>query len=466
MELNEKVYKLLGEIDQEKLKVFIIKECVKDSSFAHRFLALGNETIFPVNSSDYRDRINKLIDKYGDRYGFINYNRSFEFSQEVFDILEEADAAIAEERWNTAVAALTGIVNMSRDIIENCDDSAGCLGQVIDNCFERWVDLSLSDLPVRFRNEIFNLSLKMFKEKHLEGWDWWWKWMEIAINLADSEEKRNQVFHVLDSTETESEHDLHRRHVKEQIATYKLKLIRLAEDNDQALRFMYDNMSIPGIRKELLEYLWQLKEYDEILKIAEDGVKNDQKWERHTNEWLVWKFKVYRLTNDNEKTLALARYFFLENSFFCQNFFSQDELYSLIKSLVPTDKWTDYVEGLLLEGRNHPQYDHSLYIYEKEKMWDSYIGYLKEHPSTQIIDHAPQEVKQKYKETLIDLYAIEVSNFFQAALGRSQYKHGVDLLNKLILLGGKEKALQIKTGQIQRTPRRPALIDELSKLKI
>lgn len=93
------------------------------------------------------------------------------------------------------------------------------------------------------------------------------------------------------------------------------------------------------------------------------------------------------------------------------------------------------------------------------------MGYLRNAASTYNLGAAPQEVWKLYKDELIYLYSSCVRGYFQYASNRNAYCEGVGLLRKLIKYGGKIEADKIIAEQMARTPRRPALIDELSKLK-
>ena len=97
-------------------------------------------------------------------------------------------------------------------------------------------------------------------------------------------------------------------------------------------------------------------------------------------------------------------------------------------------------------------------------MWDRYMDFLRKNPSVYTLDDTPQEVWTLYKEELIRLYDSCVRHFFQQASNRDSYREGVGLLRKLIKYGGKTEADNIIAEQKARTPRRPALINELSKL--
>ena len=93
-----------------------------------------------------------------------------------------------------------------------------------------------------------------------------------------------------------------------------------------------------------------------------------------------------------------------------------------------------------------------------------YIEYLRNTPSISNLEDAPGEVWKLYKDELLRLYALCVRKYFHYASDRKSYSKGVKLIRKLIKYGDKEEAIKIveelKTGK----PRRPALIEELSKL--
>jgi hypothetical protein len=79
------------------------------------------------------------------------------------------------------------------------------------------------------------------------------------------------------------------------------------------------------------------------------------------------------------------------------------------------------------------------------------------------IDDFPKEVKDLYKDEIIQLYTIAIRKFFQRASDRNSYREGVGLLRNLIKYDGKPEADKIIIEQKSHTPRRPALIGELLK---
>lgn len=455
---------LLSKLDKKQLTDFIRKECANDSQFQDRFLALGAGTLFKPNPATYTSRVEDLIKDYSGRYGYIEYRATFDFNRAVSHILDEADEAIKNSRWEVAVAVLTGIAAIAEDILNSGDDSAGELGAIVSNCFEKWHELCTDEsLPESIRSEIFELALSKFNGKDLKGWDWWWDWMEMAISLANTPEKQSCVIKALDAVKPKGD-DWSARHNAETAQKYKLEIMSRCGTPEDQLKFMYDNVSNPDFRERLIQMAWDKSDFDEVLRLAKDGVNHDAEYAGLASDWHKWEYQVYRAIGDIENTLQLARYFFFGGGRWGEKEYSMATMYAAMKQLIPTDGWGKYSETLISETQNKRDVGRLLYIYTQEKMWNEYMSYLRKNPSTYDIDAAPKEVRKLFKDEIINLYASAVRSFFQCAANRDSYREGVGLLRNLIKYGGKSEAEQIATEQKSRTPRRPALIDELSKL--
>lgn len=455
---------LLSKLDRGQIENFIRKECAHDGQFQDRFLALGVGTIFRPNPDVYASRVEDLIENYGGRHGYIEYNDSFGFNRAVTRILGEADEAMEKEHWDVAMAVLTGIASVAEDILNSGDDSAGELGAIVSDCFEKWHELSSEkSLPESIRSEIFELALSRFNEKDLKGWDWWWDWMQMSINLADSPEKQNRVFKALDAIQHNCD-DWSSRYAFNTALNYRLEMMSKCGSLEDQIRFMYDNVSNSDFRRKLIQMAWDKGDYEEVLRLATDGICQDAKYAGLVSGWYKWQYKVYCETGDRDNQLRLAKHFFFKGGGFGDKEFSREAMYVVLKALIPENEWPKYVESLINEAIGNRDTYNQLYMYRMEKKWPEYMEYIRKNPSTYIIDDAPQEVKNNFRDEIIVLYSSAVNRFFQRATDRKTYREGVDLLRNLIKYGGKKEAQQIVAQQKTRTPRRPALIDELSKL--
>ena len=460
----DKVDLLLSKLDKTQIADFIRKECCNSKQLQDRFLALGAGTLFKPDSAKYASRVEDLIEDYSDRHGYIDYRATFDFNCAVSRILDEAEDAMRKGQWEVAVAVLTGVASISEDILNSGDDSAGELGAIVSACFEKWHELCANEtLPEDIKAEIFELALSRFFEKDLKGWDWWWDWMEMAISLADTSEKQSRIIKALDAIKPNGD-SWSAKHNAETAQKYKLEIMSKSGSPEDQIKFMYDNVSNPDFRNRLIQMAWDKADYDEVLRLAGDGVNHDAKYAGLVSDWHKWKYKAYHEIGDKVNELQLARHFFFKGGIWGEKEYSMESMYSSLKTLVSKDEWKKYVETLISEAQCKKDIIRLLYICTQEKMWQEYMDYVRKNPSIYNIDDAPKEVKKLFKDEIVKLYAAAVRNDFQRASNRDSYREGVTYLRKLIKYGGTKEAEQIVTEQKSRTPRRPALIDELSKL--
>lgn len=461
---NDNIDLLLSKLDKKELADFIRKECMNNGQFQDRFLALGAGILFKPNPDKYAARVEDLIDDFGGRHGYIEYRSTFDFNRAVSRILDEADEAMEKEQWGVAMAVLTGIASVSEEILNSGDDSAGELGAIVSECFEKWHDLCEEEsLPANFKSEIFELALSRFNDKDLKGWDWWWDWIQMAIDLADTSEKQSRVIRALDAIKPNGD-DWSAKYHAETAQKYKLEMMSRCGSKEDQIKFMYDNVSNPDFRRRLIQMAWDNSDYEEVLRLAKDGLSQEADYAGLVNDWHEWEYKIYRATGDKDNQLRLALHFFFKGGRWGEKEFTLESMYSVLKSLISQNEWPKYVETLISEAKGKRDFSHLLYIYTEEKMWREYMDYIRKNPSLYNIEDAPKEVKKLFKEEIIKLYTTAVRNFFQRASDRKSYRDGVNLLRNLIKYGGTNEANQIIVEQKARTPRRPALIDELSKL--
>ena len=461
---NSTIEKLIAILDKKQIGDFIKKECSNDRQFRDRFLALGTGTLFTPTPSSYSNRINELITAYLGRYGYIEYHSTFGFYSAVSRILEEADEAMENKKWDVVFALLSGFADSAEEILNCGDDSNGNLGSIISDCFEKWNILTQQKLPHEIESKIFNFVLTRFKNKDLDGWDWKWDWMEIAIKLANTQERQNSVFAALDEIKPTGD-NWNSKYAYNKARSYRVKLMARCGTPEEQRKFMYDNVDNSDFRKQLLQMAWDEGDLDEVLKLAQQGIIADARYAGLVNDWKTWEMDVYRKKNDVDNILRLARYFFFNGNLWRNKDYSYTNMYSLIKSNVSKEDWTKWRDSLIEEAIDKQNRNILTYIFTQEEMWDRYINYIKKNPDQYILEDTPKAVRNLYQDEFIKLYGNCARHHFQNASNRDAYQDGANMLRKLIEYGGKKEADVIIEEQKARRPRRPALIEELSKIK-
>ena len=287
---------LLSRLDKEQLCDFIKEECANDRQLQQRFLSLGAGTIFAPKYTDYQSRIKNIIEEFEGRHGYVEYNRTFDLNRAICRILDEADVAMNNHRWEVAIAILEGTATVGEDIINCGDDSAGELGGIVDECFEKWHRLCGEELlPTRIKSRIFQLAIKYFTSGCLKGWDWWWDWIQMAITLADTSDKQEHVITVLDNVIDTKGDEWSVKYNTRTAQRYKLEMMSKSGTPEQQRRYMYDNVGNPDFRRKLLQMAWDNDDYDEVLHLAKDGVAHDSEYAGLVNEWYKWALKSFAI---------------------------------------------------------------------------------------------------------------------------------------------------------------------------
>lgn len=457
---------LLSELDKQQLCDFIRGECANDRHFQQRFLSLGTVFLTSPKFSDYHARIMDMIEEFGDRHGFVEYSKTFRLNRAICQIIDEADMAIQNYQWDVAQVILDSIATSGEDILYCGDDSAGELGDILHYCFQKWHELSSDELlPEGKKSELFELSLTHFAEGCLKEFDWWWDWIQMAIQLADDEEKQGRIIQELDKVINIKGDEWGVNYNRQVAQRHKLEIMSKRGTPEERFKFMYENVSNPDFRKRLLQMAWDRGDYKEVLRLAVDGATHDSDYAGLVNDWHKWELKVYLQTHDLAGSLRLYQYFFFNGGRFGEEAYSMENIYGQMKSIVLEDEWNDFVETLIKDAVSSRSYFRMLFIYSQEKMWDRYRDYLRKSPVIHELDDAPEEVWELYKDELLQLYTACVKSFFQRASSRNAYCEGVTMLRRLINYGGRTEVGKIINEQKARMPRRPALIDELSKLE-
>ncbi len=234
---------------------------------------------------------------------------------------------------------------------------------------------------------------------------------------------------------------------------------------EEQRKFMYDNVDNSDFRKQLLQMAWDEGDLDEVLKLAQQGIIADARYAGLVNGWKTWEMDVYRKKNDVDNILRLARYFFFNGNLWRNKDCSYTNMYSLIKSNVSKEDWTKWRDSLIEEAIDKQNRNILTYIFTQEEMWDRYINYIKKNPDQYLLEDTPKAVRNLYQDEFIKLYGNCARQHFQNASNRDAYQDGANMLRKLIEYGGKKEADVIIEEQKARRPRRPALIEELSKIK-
>ena len=456
----EQVDKILHLLPHEELKAFVRDYCKKDKQVRGQFL-FSYMDLCVEQTELYSQQIQALITSYSDRYGFIEYRDAANLGRSVCGLLDEAADWPQRGKTAQAIYLAEATIEKMADVINNTDDSSGEIGGCISTATQMLADLAESGLVSPLREELFQWAIKQSKSKTLQGWDWHFEVIRIAIDLIQSPQEKEQLLRILKKIQTCDENSWN----YQQILNLRLQIIRKTENEEAAIRFMEANLSNPTFRKLLIEKALSEKNYPQVEKLANEGIKQDEKSKPGlAADWKNYLLTMYLQTGDKEQIIRLARYFLLQ---YYSRHQPRQYYYGLLKSLISEEQWAAYVDGIIAEICQENKYGAfqpvaEIYIWEKQ--WDKLLAWIRQYPDFYHIEQTEPYLKEMYPQELAALYQDTILKYLESNTGREHYQKCCQYIRRIIKLGARPMATELITQLQTQYRNRRALLEELSKV--
>ena len=401
----------------------------------------------------YKKEVKAVLRSVAGRKKFIGWNKTREAWQRLQPFLVQADRAIEKSNYLEAVYINYGLLIQLTDAITYyLDDSSGEIGYLIDQICNNLDQLADTKLKEETRKKFLDLCLKIYKSKVLDGWDWHYRLMEVAIKLATNKTEADKLNRLLDKKQEDD-------YSADTLKVLKLKLLRKFGDAEDYQREVMKNRNITEVRQSLIQSAIEAKNYEEAKELAKEGQEYHKGNSHYEKEWLEWQLKIVQLQKDRSEIIRVAKLLYMSHRL------SDLDLLSIMKQAIPKTKWEKFRTELIADLKAKGLSQKMMSIYVKEDMPKEILLALQEsNPNLYTIDNYAAQLQEKYLKQLIALYAKGIYNFMESNVGRKYYKAAVRYLRKIKKLGDEKLSQEIsdKLRVLYRTRR--ALLEELDKL--
>lgn len=479
---DTKINNIIQSLSQVQLVDFII-ELSEQSLDIQRQILLRFSQEVPDKKSIIQ-KIKNALNQAADRHGYLDYWSAGRAAKNVWMLLEEAEQLIQQKRFNTAIPYYQGVIEVVVPALQQADDSNGEFGVLIETSFERVIEL-IPFLAQIEKEVLFSYSLQESLSSIYEGWSGWQlQWVRIAAHLIKTSSDQSELFKTLDelmiankrATRVEllddrlkiipnpSGFDVFDSYFLQKIILIKYQVITKHQGENAGLQFLLNHQDLPDIKEELVKYYTTVQSFDKAKQLAEQGYVQYLK----SLPGLAINFAqllviIAQRQKDNDSLIKWASISFLGWGNF--------DYYDLMKQTLNSKMWTIVVENLLKETGENSQHPHAG-IYVKAKIL------AQEHRISELYDFiisCPQGygllleyesmLKTDYPEGVAKIYEEEIYKKLQNYdTNRAVYQEICRLLRKIKKLGFSKKADEISNKLRVTYPKKPALLDELSRV--
>lgn len=342
-------------------------------------------------------------------------------------------------------------------MLEYSDDSSGFIGSTVEEILEIIKEGVASGIETFDEEQQQRIFRSIMEEAHHDRYDGWEEWsitlLECATYFCKKKEFRKELeTYIQKEISRKSNASMYGEYVITKLRLLQLKIIELWDSDQEILDFMYMHIENPSIREKAVLYLLNKEEYRRVIKLCEDI----EAYKNQAVNWKKYKLMAYEGLGDVENQRKVLLELLYKN---------ETTAYDKLKSLYDQEEWNSILPKILgyFEDQTYfPQVYVNILI--AEKLYKKLLDYCR----------ANIYYIERYYSYLINDYYDEVESLFQTyikqsaeeASNRSQYRKVCHKITSYKNIFSKERTQTLINELMEKYKRRPAFIDELSKIRL
>ncbi|MEW8995294.1 SWIM zinc finger domain-containing protein [Clostridium sp.] len=447
---------VLNNLSKEELINIILDVIGNDATFEKSVIfrySKGNDT---QEIQKCKELIDSIVRKYTARQNFINYRETWDFTHEMKDLLEKV-----RYTDNILLALDISFLVLSEAIeaFQYADDSDGTIGCLASETAQlmREIVAERDDLDINLREEAFNKLFGYIESKVFDGWEEYRiDILRICTEFADIEVLRNKLRMKIEYLIEKNSSDNYMKYSNESMLQILFDIIDKYGTKEEAEQFIKDNLKFTSFRELFINKYIKDKNYYKVIELALEGEKQDEKYAGLISKWKKIRYTAYKELSLKDEQQKLAKDLLLHGNF---------EYYRELKELYTGDKVTFY-NNLKEELKNDDSWNRRniyLQLIEEENDLDEIMEFVRENPER--IDQYVPMLIDRFKDEVIDVYSKFIKIAASQSSDRKAYRGVCAILKRYKKIAGKKNQEHMIRELSVLYKKRPAFIDELSKLK-
>jgi hypothetical protein len=415
--------------------------------------------------NEYKKIIRSCIKQNSDRYGFVTYRNVHYAVVGGEQIMDKAKEVLESGNPLRASEICFCIMHEMGDLLQMCDDSDGIVGGMIQECLYlvRSATIEIEEHDPKVKSDLFQLLLKEVAHSSIKGWsDWQLSLLESAVYVMTDHAQKDLWNDAIERLVREEDNHLSdNSYFLENSAWLRYQVIGRLDGENQAQIYLQNHLEYTLFRKKAIEEAIENQDLDKALGLAKQGETKDRAkgYPGLVNQWKTYQYEIYGHTHQLDKQIEIAEEFVVAGEY---------TYYLRLKELYSADAWGIAYERLLddLEKSSRSWQADSLYtrVLVEESETQRLLNYVYKRKHA-VLEYYPYLVS-KYTDDVFVLFTQLISEEIVLSSNRKQYQKVCGMIRHLIKAGGELQAKMIIEQLCNNYPNRPAMIDELRKIKL
>ncbi|MDR1564836.1 MAG: SWIM zinc finger family protein [Oscillospiraceae bacterium] len=449
-ENKQKLEAVLGKLDKQTLLGILLDVAGRDRGLKEELLMRYSDE---TDALGYAKWLIKSAIKSVKRRGFVEYGDTERAAEGAYNVLEMADDLLEADDIITAVSLCTVVLDEMVALLDMCDDSDGDVGGAIGEALEKiskWIDTHAQKDSEKLFDIIYQHAIKTM----YDGWiSWRMDLLGACLPLCSNSTNRARLEAYLAEMPVRQAYEWGKDYDLRERQKLQYSIIEWFDGDAAAENFIDQHVENPDFRRIAIQNAVSSKQYDKALKLCLGGEEKEELSSESASGWKHFRYEIYEETKDTEAQKALAKELFLDGSF---------DYFIKLKALYEQDEWPLIRLEILeeLDIQDHSEVYVEILIHEKLKL--RLLDYCKNNIDdiTELYPHLLPECKNDVGV----IFTKYIQQQAETANDRSMYRSVCDLI-RLYKKACGAAALDIRKELASQYPKRPAFLDELSKVK-
>ncbi|MFS2709724.1 SWIM zinc finger family protein [Bacteroides xylanisolvens] len=281
--------------------------------------------------------------------------------------------------------------------------------------------------------------------------------MQINLSIQPAEKALELIDKLLE--ERKDTYDLY------QIVLRKVNLLTELHEEQKAADTIRQYLYLTEIRKMEVDKLIACCQYDEAIRLLNEGIEIAEK-EEHIgtiDEWLKTKLMIYEMTHRTSEVINTCRLLFVSGR-------GKLEYYRKLKTLVPKEEWKSFLDAMMEETHFSTYFsfgandEAEIYVNERdnERLFKLLLS-TRYHQLEALMKYS-YYLKDTHSEQLIAIYTSLLNDYAEQNVGRTHYELIAQALLCVKKLNGGQAAVKTLVAEFRiKYKRRPAMMEVLRR---
>ncbi|EPY2278994.1 SWIM zinc finger family protein [Clostridium sporogenes] len=450
------IREVLSALSKEELMNIIVDITKKDETLRNGIIVRYSKGDDIEELKKCKNLIDSIVKKYIAREGFIPYRETYYFVEEMETLLEKVTDT---DNIILALDIALLLLNETIEAFQYADDSNGDIGGLVLETIENIGEIigNNKNLDINSREKLFNKLIEESENKIFYEWEEYKIYiLRICTEFADVEKFRNKLRSKIEYMIDKNTNNNHRKYTNENMLLILFDIINLYGTKEEADQFIKNNLSFTSFRELFINKYIKEKNYTKVIELALEGEKQDIQYGGLLTKWKEIRYIAYKELSMKEEQQKLARELLLDGNFL---------YYRELKKLTTEDKEAFYnrLKQELKNFRGWQQRNIYLKVIEEENDLDEIMKFVRKNPED--IETYANMLVDKFKYEVIEVYKKYIKLEASCSSNRKGYQRVCEIIKRYEKIAGKENQQEMINELSVFNRRRPAFIDELSKVK-